>query len=193
MQVIRYALLGAALFVAACSNNNPPSNDNNACHIAQERPHWWDAIKASERKWNAPAHVQMAIIWKESSFRSDVRPRRKYLLWVIPWGRVSSAYGFSQALDGTWDWYMKSTGNRGADRTDMDDASDFIGWYMNQSRKTNGIALTDAYNQYLAYHEGHGGYKRKTYNQKSWLIGVAKQVRRQAARYEQQLDGCGLG
>ena len=42
----------------------------------------------------------------------------------------SSAYGYAQALEGTWDDYRKDTGRRGADRDDFADSSDFIGWYM---------------------------------------------------------------
>ena len=33
--------------------------------------------------------------------------------------------GYAQALNGTWDWYKKDTGNRGASRTDFSDSSDF--------------------------------------------------------------------
>jgi hypothetical protein len=36
----------------------------------------------------------------------------------VPWSRPTSAYGFSQAVDATWDWYQQSTGNPDADRGD---------------------------------------------------------------------------
>jgi hypothetical protein len=39
-------------------------------------------------------------------------------------------------------------------------------------------------------HEGHGGYKRKTYNGKPWLIKVAKKVDKRAGKYGAQLKGC---
>jgi len=61
---------------------------------------------------------------------------------------------------------------------------------MQNSNRRNGIAMDDAYNQYLAYHEGQAGYSRGTYRQKDWLVGVARQVRNQAARYEDQLQYC---
>jgi hypothetical protein len=54
-----------------------------------------------------------------------------------------------------------------------------------------GISKWDAYNQYLAYHEGHGGFKRKTYNGKPWLIGVARKVKNSASGYAAQLKRCG--
>ena len=37
--------------------------------------------------------VLMAFVHHESSFRSDARPPREYILGFIPWGRVSSAKG----------------------------------------------------------------------------------------------------
>ena len=105
-------------------------------------------------------------------------------------GRLSSAFGYSQALDGTWDEYRTSTGNRRARRTDIDDAADFMGWYMVLTRERNGIALSDARNQYLAYHEGHAGFARGSYNSKAWLLGVADRVAARAETYRVQLLSC---
>ena len=53
-----------------------------------------------------------------------------------------------------------------------------------------GISKWDAYNQYLAYHEGHGGYKRKTFRNKDWLVKVAKKVDQRARDYGAQLKRC---
>ena len=44
----------------------------------------------------------------------------------------------------------------GADRDDFNDAIDFIGWYNDQSSRRSKISKSDAYNLYLAYHEGQG-------------------------------------
>jgi hypothetical protein len=65
-----------------------------------------------------------------------------------------------------------------------------MGWYMTLSRERNGIPLSDARNQYLAYHEGHGGFARGSYNAKSWLLRVADRVDRRARRYQAQLATC---
>ena len=46
----------------------------------------------------------------------------------------------------------------GARRDRIDDATDFMGWYMAESRDKLGISLGDAETQYLAYHEGRTGY-----------------------------------
>ena len=63
---------------------------------------------------------------------------------------------------------------------------------MNVSRSKNGIPLTDARNQYLAYHEGHTGYARGSYRSKSWLLSVANKVDARADLYQAQLATCSL-
>ncbi len=177
------------LLLVGCSNT-PPKNINNICDIFEEKDDWYDDSKESFERWGVPIQVQMAIIHQESSFKYDAETEMEYFLWIIPVGRKSSAYGYAQAKDDTWDWYMKSTGNWGADRDDFDDAVDFIGWYGKHSYEKLKISKWDAYNQYLAYHEGHSGYKRKTYNGKPWLIKVAHKVDTRAKTYRTQLATC---
>ena len=53
-----------------------------------------------------------------------------------------------------------------------------------------GISKKDFYNQYLAYHEGHGGWKNKSFNSKKWLLEVAKKVETNANMYNNQLKAC---
>ena len=84
-------------------------------------------------------------------------PRTSSRLGIIPMGRQSSAYGYSQALDGTWEEYQKDQRRRGAKRDRIDDATDFMGWYMDETYERLGIPMSDARNQYLAYHEGRTG------------------------------------
>ncbi len=184
-----------ALLLSSCggsSSTTPPRDLDNACTILQQRPDYYRAFKKTERKWGIPIHVQMATIHQESKFVGDARTPFRYVLGVIPMGRQSSAFGYGQALDGTWDEYVVAERKRGARRDRIDDATDFMGWYKNISRERNGIALTDARNQYLAYHEGHSGYRRGSYNAKPWLIGVAGRVETRAAMYEQQIAACRL-
>jgi hypothetical protein len=193
IQIMRnYVLITAILILAACSGGNkPPSSVANACRMKFERPHWFKAMEKTEKKWGVPVSVQLATISRESSFDSKARPTKK--VGIGPFARKvprSSAYGFSQALDGTWDGYKRDTGRRRADRSDFADSSDFIGWYMHQNKLENGVAHGDAYNQYLAYHEGRTGFRRGSYHKKSWLPGVARDVQSWAVRYEGQLQGC---
>ncbi|CUK11649.1 hypothetical protein RUE5091_03441 [Ruegeria denitrificans] len=185
-------VLFGVLLLASCGGGSkqPPSKLNDACSIARERPDYMKAFKSTERKWGVPVHVQMATIYQESRYKHDARTPHNYVLGVIPMGRQSSAYGFSQALDGTWDEYQKETGKRRAKRDRIRDASDFIGWYMNKSYQRNGIHPSDTRNQYLAYHEGHTGYARGSHYSKTWLLNVANDVDARAKLYQAQLSGC---
>ena len=180
------------LAVASCGGGykSPPRNLDNACSIIKQRPEYLKAFRATERRWGVPVHVQMATIYHESRFDGDARTPHNYLLGVIPMGRQSSAYGYSQALDGTWDDYRRDTGRRRAKRDRIKDAADFMGWYMNNSRDRNGIALNNAKHQYLAYHEGQTGYKRGTYKRKSWLVRISNEVDSRAKMYQAQLRSC---
>jgi hypothetical protein len=187
--MLKIVLMACAVMVAACSTS-PPKNINDICDIFREKDDWYDDAKASFERWGVPIHVQLAIIHQESRFKYDAKTEMQYFLWFIPIGRKSSAYGYAQVKDDTWEWYMKSTDNQGADRDDFDDAVDFIGWYGKMSHDKLKISKWDAYNQYLAYHEGQGGYKKKTYRKKPWLIKVAKKVDKLAKTYRAQLARC---
>jgi hypothetical protein len=189
-----FCALIIAMLLASCSGGptSAPRNLDDACAILKERPEYYKAFRASERRWGVPVHVQMATIHQESKFIADARTPFKYVIGVIPMGRQSSAFGYSQALDSTWDEYLAEAGRWSAKRDKIDDATDFMGWYMNKSRDRNGIPLYDAQNQYLAYHEGNTGFARQSYNAKPWLIGVAQKVQMRAQMYEGQIAGCRL-
>ncbi|MDO5755955.1 MAG: lytic transglycosylase [Rhodobacterales bacterium] len=182
------------LLVAACGRGGgygeSPRQMEDACAILKERPEYRRAFRATERRWGVPTHVQMATIYQESKFVSDARTPYRFSLGVIPMGRQSSAFGYSQALDGTWDEYVKQAGSRRARRDNIHDATDFMGWYMSQSRKELGIQMYDARNHYLAYHEGRNGFRRGSYNDKAWLVRVAGTVEARAAAYQAQLYRC---
>jgi hypothetical protein len=194
IMIKRIALVGVLGLLAACGggggSGKAPSNLDDACAILDQRPGYLSAFRAAERKWGVPVHVQMATIYQESKFISDARTPLRYSLGVIPVGRQSSAFGYSQALDGTWKEYLEERGARRAKRDRIHDATDFMGWYMVGTRDQLGIPLHDAQRQYLAYHDGRAGYRRGTWRSKSWLIRVSGQVAQRAAMYEQQLPRC---
>ncbi len=167
-----------------------PRNLDNACSILEQRPGYYRAFRAAERRWGVPVHVQMATIYQESKFDSDARTPFQYKLGVIPVGRQSSAFGYSQALDGTWKEYLASEGKRNARRDNIRDATDFMGWYMKLSNDELGIPMSDARRHYLAYHEGRSGYRRGSYNAKSWLLRVSSNVGERSLIYEGQLKNC---
>lgn len=188
----RFMKLAILMLVASCGGGDyrAPRNLDNACAIVAERPAYLRAMKRTEARWGVPVHVQMATIHQESKFIGDARTPHQYALGVIPIGRQSSAFGYSQALDGTWEEYQSETGNRRARRDNINDATDFMGWYMHGSQQRLGISKRDATSQYLAYHEGRTGFARKSYLQKSWLVRVAGQVGQRSEMYRAQLISC---
>jgi hypothetical protein len=178
-----------ALLLTGCVSS-PPDNPGNVCSIFEDRRSWYRAAKRSEERWQVPIPVNMAILYQESAYRGRAKPPRRYYLGFIPGPRPSNAYGYAQALDSTWNDYKRASGNGGARRSNFGDAVDFVGWYNNNSNRINGIARNDAYNLYLAYHEGNGGYSRGTYRDKDWLLQAARNVQNNADRYTTQLQGC---
>ncbi|MED5526395.1 hypothetical protein [Gallaecimonas pentaromativorans] len=185
----RFLWLLPVLILAGCATA-PPTHPDNLCSIFKEKDDWYDAAMDVQKKWGVPPHIPFAMLYQESSFRHDALPPRDYLLGFIPWGRVSSAYGYAQAKEDTWQDYMRETGNWGADRDDFDDALDFMGWFIDKTRKLTGVSKWDAYGQYLAYHEGWGGYNRKSYNKKPWLKQVARKVESRAKTFSKQYWRC---
>ena len=191
MSRVLFALL-VMVVVASCGSKDTraPRNLDNACAILKEKPHFKSAFTKTRRKWGVPVHVQMAVLYQESKFIADARTPHKYALGILPMGRQSSAYGYAQALDGTWKEYQRAEGGRGAKRTSIQDATDFMGWYMTKTRKLTGVSLSDAKNQYLAYHEGQVGYLKGSYKRKQWLINKANNVGNRSSKYKRQLSSC---
>ena len=182
-------MLAASLVIGGCASA-PPRYPNNACKIFKEKSGWYKHTRRSAKKWKVDASVLLAIMRQESGFNANAKPRRKRFLG-IPLGRPSSAFGYPQAIDSTWNLYRRRANNYIAYRDRFSDAIDFIGWYVAQTRKRLRIVPRDAYRNYLAYHEGWSGYAQRTYNRKKWLKTVAKRVATWARRYRTQLARCG--
>jgi len=186
-----YVFIFCCTWLWGCAGRNTiPTDPDNICAVFIENEYWYKAAKKSFEKWRIPIPVLMAIMHKESKYQADARPPRTTCLFVLPGPRPSSAYGYSQALDGTWEKYQQETGNWGADRDDFGDAIDFIGWYCLKSHNQCKIAINDTYNMYLAYHEGQGGFLRKTYQNNNYLKKIARDVEQKAKIYSFQLASC---
>jgi hypothetical protein len=181
-------VLGAVL-LSACATL-PPEQPNDICEVFKEKPDWHEAALDMKERWGVPVHIPMAIMYQESSFKYDAAPPMEYFLGFIPIGRASDAYGYSQAKTPVWGEYIDDAGSAFADRDDFEDAIDFVGWYMNRSSRINKVSKWDTYAQYLNYHEGHGGYRRATYQKKPWLKKVARKVEARAKKYSEQYWGC---
>ncbi len=182
-------LLATGFAVASCASN-PPANPNNACSIFDENGGWYKAARKSEKRWGTPVYISMAFVHRESSYVGDARPPRKKLLGIVPWKRLSSAYGYAQATDEAWEDYEKESSRWFTDRDDFGDAMDFIGWYNHRSHRKLGISKSDAYHLYLAYYTGPTGYRQGHWKKSPTIQGYAKKVADQAARYRAQLQRC---
>ncbi len=178
-----------AIVLSGCFST-PAREVVDICQLMDEKVSWYQSVKKSEQKYQAPMHLQLAIIYQESHFASRAQPARTTYLGFIPGPRPSSAYGYSQAKTKTWEWYQLKTGNRDASRSNFSDSVDFVGWYINQSKIRSKISKSDAYNQYLAYHEGHNGFNNKNFKDKAWLLKVAKHVEKKSSDFKRQLSKC---
>lgn len=192
MRIVAVTVL-LALALAGCAST--PRSINNVCTVFDQKQSffggWYTQAKRAERKYGVPAEVLMATIRIESGFDADARPPRRKLLGFIPWKRASSAYGYSQALDGTWQRYKRETGNAMARRSSFADAVDFVGWYHQTSNRTNGVALNDAYSLYLNYYAGHAGYRRGVWRNNPQMQKSARKAATMSSNYGRQMRQCG--
>ena len=181
-----YFLILLVILITGCSSI--PQNTSNSCSIFNERYLWYKHAKNTEKKWGTPIYIQLAIIKMESDFDWLAKPPRQKLFKIIPFKRPSSSFGYSQAVKGTWEQYKHETGNKLATRARFKDSVDFIGWYTDKTESLLKISKKDAFRQYLAYHEGWGGYKNYKNNQK--VIVLAQKVKKQSDKYKAQLQDC---
>ncbi|MBO9100755.1 MULTISPECIES: transglycosylase SLT domain-containing protein [Rhizobium] len=190
---MRKLFIAALVVLSSCAT--APHQIRNSCAIFEQRDglfnNWRRAADKASREYGVPVPVLMATIYVESGFQPYARPPRTLLLGFIPWTRPSSAYGYAQALDGTWSRYQRATGHWSARRTNFADAINFIGWYHAQSHLQNGIALNDTYNLYMAYYVGHDGYSRGSFRSNGELQRTARRAAGIASTYNSQLRTCG--
>lgn len=182
----------AVLALAGCAS--APRNTGNTCAIFEQRSglvtNWRRDAERVSAEFGVPVPVLMATIQAESNFDPRARPPRRWILGFIPGKRISTAYGFSQALDGTWAEYQRRTGRTGARRDRFADAVHFIGWYHADSHRRLGIGRDDAYRLYLAYHSGHAGFERRVWEDRPEALRGARRAATMAKRYAAQLPRC---
>ncbi len=182
-------LCALPLAAAGCATS-PPDKIGDACEIFDEKRSWYRATNKAEKRYGTPKALQLAIIRQESSFHHDAKPPRGKFLFVFPGKRLSTARGYPQALDGTWETYKTATGDKGANRKNFKDATNFVAWYVSRTHDKTGIPKNDPYRQYLAYHEGAEGYLRGTYAKKPQVKEAAERVDWVYRTYDAQLSRC---
>ena len=175
-------------FLASCSS--VPKYPQNACKIFGQNYLWYKSVKKSSEKYGAPIHIILAFVNKESGFNRWAKPKRKKLFKIVPYKRPSSSFGYSQAVNKTWELYKTETNSPLALRARFKDSVMFIGWYMKKTKKINKIPLNDSYRQYLNYYLGWGNYTKKTYKTDKNAIIYAKKVEKLSKIYKNQLLEC---
>lgn len=182
-------LLLISTVIASCVPKQP-QNIDSICAIFDQQPSWYTYAKRTEQRWGVPVELQMAIMHQESSFIGNARPPRKKLLGIVPWTRSGSDYGFAQAINPTWQEYKAETGRTLVRRSSFADASDFVGWYVDKAHRRLDIPKNNAYDMYLAYNVGMGGYERGHYNSHPWVRDAARKVAERAGAYKRELLQC---
>ena len=175
-------------FLTSCSS--VPKYPQNACKIFGENYLWYKSITKSSKKYDVPVHIILAFVNKESGFNRWAKPKRKKLFKIIPYKRPSSSFGYSQAVNKTWELYKTETDNPLALRARFKDSVMFIGWYIKKTNKINKIPVSDSYRQYLNYYLGWGNYAKKVYRTDKKAIIFAKSVEKQSKIYKTQLREC---
>jgi len=183
-----FSLLILLFFITACSS--VPKYPKNACKIFGQKYLWYKSTKKSSDTYRVPIHIILAFVNKESGFNRWAKPQRTKLFKIIPYKRPSSSFGYSQAVNKTWELYKTETKNPLALRTRFKDSVMFIGWYMKKTKKINKIPLNDPYRQYLNYYLGWGNYEKKEYKKDKNAIIFAKAVEKQSKIYKSQLLEC---
>ena len=108
---MRRIMMIPLLLLAGCAS--APTQTSNVCAVFDQKDgffnNWYSYAKGAEAQYGVPVPILMATINTESGFQARARPPRTKLLGFIPWTRPSTAYGYSQALDGTWAEFQRST------------------------------------------------------------------------------------
>jgi hypothetical protein len=175
-------------FVTSCSSI--PKYPQDACKIFGENYLWYKSIKKSSDTYKAPIHIILAFVNKESGFNRWAKPKRTKLFKIIPYKRPSTSFGYSQAVNKTWELYKTETDSPLALRGRFKDSVMFIGWYISKTHKINKVPLDDPYRQYLNYYLGWGNYAKKKYKTDKNSIIFAKKVEKQSKIYKNQLNEC---
>ena len=176
------------LGLASCSSTG---DTDDLCALLAGHPDWRAPLQQASVDSGIAEAVLMAIMRHESDFEADARPYKRWLFDLVETEeRLSSAYGYAQALDATWAEYQQIRRRPDARRDAFADAVDFMGWYLQRAVRALAIAPNDARELYLAYHQGLTGYREARYEGKRLLLDAADRVERSAKKYAAQWQHC---
>lgn len=177
-RLVNLLALAVVLLMTQIGTVRAGTDLDDACDILRDRIGWYTAASDVAEKWQVPVPTILAVMYQESRFIATAA------------AKTTTAYGFAQALDGTWERYRTETGAADAERTSFVASADFIGWYMAMTKENIGVPFDDVAGQYLAYHEGHAGYRSMRWKENAALIAASHDVARRAAGYQEQMRAC---
>ena len=155
------------------------------CEILTQKPDWAKSLKIAQDKYGLSPAYAMALIYQESRFKAEAK------------SKGSSAYGYAQAINGTWKHFQQDV-KANAKRNNFNDSVQFIGWYTAQLAKSSNLKMTDNYNLYMAYMLGATGFKRyksETFKNKAKIVEdkkIASKVKDFASHYQTQFKKLNL-
>lgn len=191
--IIKLLLIITCLLTSSCNMRPSIYQQNNICALFHSYPSWYKYAKQSKKRWGTPVWAQMAVIHQESRFSAQAKATNKIFIGIpIPFTHKSTAYGYAQALDGSWQNYKVYTKQPNAARDEFKYATDFVAWYLYRARKYLHLANNQMADLYYAYHEGINGYKKENHLKRDGLDLAARKVAKQASIYKNQLENCYL-
>ncbi|WP_150467353.1 transglycosylase SLT domain-containing protein [Francisella sp. SYW-9] len=154
----------------------------NICQVLKHHPSWRNSLIKADKRYNISPAFTLAVIHQESKFHANAKNRH------------SSAFGYAQAVDGTWRIFQKDV-EPYAKRNDFNDSVEFIDWYMAQLAHKLHIKTSNSFDLYLAYMLGEGGYRDymdNSYKSSSMLHreAIAAKVRLKSQVYSLELKDC---
>ena len=140
-------VVAIAAMLVACSEGQVDASAN-ACQIMQDHTKWKRALEQSQKDYDVAPSVVLALIHQESKFNATAK------------SSSSTAYGYAQAINATWQSYVTTTGHSSAKRNNFKDSADFVGWYLSDLSASLDISKSNVNDLYLAYMLGYAGFKR---------------------------------
>ncbi len=181
------------LCLTGCTQLTYKDYSDNICKVIDSHYTWKSSLVRAQDAYGISPGLVLSVILHESSFKAKARPPAEKYLGFISW-QSATAYGYAQVKNETWKWYKSHNPGPFQSRTSFVDSVNFIGWYYKVFQQR---LVKESYTQestdadfYLAYHEGMGGFVRKTYLQKQWLMTKAGKVSELTNSYNKQLLKC---
>lgn len=180
-------LFAGSIWLWPRSPSSPSIDDSDLCSLYRQRLSWYQSSREVAERYEISEAVIMSFLFQESGFRADARPPRRRFFGFLPGRRPSSAYGYAQAIDSTWQQFESELG-QSMRRDRFADAAHFVAWYSNQLKERLGTRGSDIQELYFAYHHGPTGYGRR--DRSPPQSATAAQVASRTRRYAAQLEEC---